>query len=149
MKRWLSVITLVGLITTLPFPSSTPAAVSSATGRQWITEMKQAPRGPFRRLRWFCKDGTVHPPKPYPCAKRGGGHQHGEWSDRPNNCGRRYLAFTDALLTMEELPIVVSDDGRTEIDDRGKQIRCAMEWQDLAAFEDFVTQRLLQGPVDP
>ena len=52
------------------------------THRQWVGEMKEAPRGPFSRLRWFCNDGSVHPPKPYPCAERGGGHQHGEWSDR-------------------------------------------------------------------
>jgi hypothetical protein len=32
--------------------------------RQWIEDMKSAPRGPFSSLRWFCNDGTVHPPKP-------------------------------------------------------------------------------------
>jgi hypothetical protein len=67
---------------TLLCSSATPAVVSGETGRQWIAEMKQAPRGPFRRLRWFCNDGTVHPPKPYPCGERGGGHQHGEWNDK-------------------------------------------------------------------
>ena len=55
-------------------------ALDTTTYRQWVTEMKEAPRGPFDRLRWFCNDGTVHPPKPYPCESRGGGHQHGEWS---------------------------------------------------------------------
>ena len=29
--------------------------------RQWVEEMKVAPRGPFKRIRWFCADGTVHP----------------------------------------------------------------------------------------
>src|SRR5262249_21446500 len=49
----------------------------------WIEEMKSAPRGPFERLRWFCNDGTVHPPKPYPCEQHGGGGvQHGEWTER-------------------------------------------------------------------
>lgn len=50
--------------------------------RGWVEEMKQSPRGPFERLRWFCKDGTVHPPRPYPCEERGGGVQHGEWTER-------------------------------------------------------------------
>ena len=61
-----------------------PAALPDdlATYQQWVGEMKQAQRGPFKRLRWFCNDGTVHPPKPYPCQERGGGHQHGEWSER-------------------------------------------------------------------
>ncbi len=110
MKRWLSVITLVGLITTLPFPSSTPAAVSSATGRQWITEMKQAPRGPFRRLRWFCKDGTVHPPKPYPCAKRGGGHQHGEWSDKTKQLRAEGYKIANLLAAVDAKKLMAEAD---------------------------------------
>ena len=50
--------------------------------RVWIAEMKSQPRGPFQRIRWFCNDGSVHPPRPYACAERGGGVQHGEWSER-------------------------------------------------------------------
>jgi len=47
--------------------------------RQWVEAMKSAERGPFARLRWFCTDGRVTPPKPYSCGEEGG-HQHGEWS---------------------------------------------------------------------
>ncbi|MCW9078805.1 MAG: pyruvate phosphate dikinase, partial [Gammaproteobacteria bacterium] len=43
--------------------------------------MKTAERGPFSRLRWFCTDGRVTPPKPYVCGDEGG-HQHGEWSQQ-------------------------------------------------------------------
>ena len=49
--------------------------------RKKIEAMKTAPRGPFARIRWFCNDGTILPPKPYACAEHGGGHQHGEWTD--------------------------------------------------------------------
>ena len=49
--------------------------------RQWIEEMKTLPRGPFRELRWFCKDGTVLPPREYACRDHGGGYQHGAWSE--------------------------------------------------------------------
>jgi hypothetical protein len=49
--------------------------------RQWIEAMKTEPRGPFKELRWFCKDGTVFPPKEYACRDHGGGHQHGAWSN--------------------------------------------------------------------
>jgi len=52
------------------------------TYRQWITDMKAQPRGPFTRLRWFCNDGSVLPPQAYACKDHGGGHQHGEWSER-------------------------------------------------------------------
>jgi len=50
--------------------------------RQWIEEMKTSERGPFARVRWFCKDGSVLPPKAYACVEHGGGHQHGEWNDK-------------------------------------------------------------------
>jgi len=50
--------------------------------RAWIEQMKSDPRGPFVSVKWFCNDGTVLPPKAYACAPHGGGHQHGEWSDR-------------------------------------------------------------------
>ncbi len=62
--------------------ASTSSPESRAKYRQWIVEMKEAPRGPFSGVKWYCKDGTVFPPTEYACAKRGGGVQHGEWSDR-------------------------------------------------------------------
>lgn len=49
--------------------------------KTYIQQMKKAKRGPFKRLRWFCKDGTILPPKPYACSKHGGGVQHGQWSN--------------------------------------------------------------------
>ena len=52
------------------------------TMQSWVRDMKASPRGPFARIRWFCNDGTVLPPKPYACADHGGGRQHGEWSDK-------------------------------------------------------------------
>ena len=52
------------------------------TLRSWIQTMKKAPRGPFKQIRWFCKDGTIKPPKEYACKEHGGGVQHGEWTDR-------------------------------------------------------------------
>ena len=62
--------------------AGTSSPESRAKYRQWIVEMKEAPRGPFSNVKWYCKDGTVFPPTEYACAKRGGGVQHGEWSDR-------------------------------------------------------------------
>ena len=57
------------------------SAADASAHRALIVEMKQAPRGPFKRLRWFCNDGSVLPPKAYACQERGSGHQHGQWSD--------------------------------------------------------------------
>lgn len=49
--------------------------------RTIVESMKENPRGPFERIRWFCNDGAILPPKAYACADHGGGRQHGEWSD--------------------------------------------------------------------
>jgi inosine-uridine nucleoside N-ribohydrolase len=55
-----------------------------------------------------------------------------------------YLAFSEALLEMEELPLRVTDDGFTVIDAaEGRVARCAMRWKDLAAFEDLLVERLV------
>jgi len=62
-----------------PEPSDLP---DTATLRQWVEEIKVAPRGPFQSIQWFCRDGTVQPPKAYACADHGGGIQHGLWTDR-------------------------------------------------------------------
>ena len=63
-------------------PASAASAhhVHSDERSAWIEKMKRSPRGPFRRIRWFCNDGSVHPPKEYACSERGGGVQHGQWS---------------------------------------------------------------------
>ncbi|MFQ5417628.1 MAG: PEP/pyruvate-binding domain-containing protein [Myxococcota bacterium] len=74
---------LFALTTVAASPSSSADdARESAKLREWIDEMKASPKGPFQAIRWFCRDGTHHPAKPYPCAERGGGIQHGLWSDR-------------------------------------------------------------------
>lgn len=62
-----------------------PVHADTAPQHSLIEQMKQSPRGPFARIRWFCKDGTVLPPEPYACRDHGGGAQHGEWSEDTRN----------------------------------------------------------------
>ena len=66
----------------LALAASPRVAADTAQYRGWIAEMKESARGPFSRIRWFCQDGSVLPPRSYACAEHGGGHQHGEWSER-------------------------------------------------------------------
>ncbi|OGT84585.1 MAG: hypothetical protein A3H91_12905 [Gammaproteobacteria bacterium RIFCSPLOWO2_02_FULL_61_13] len=64
--------------------------------RAWITSMKAAERGPFSRIRWFCKDGTLLPPEPFACKDHGGGNQHAEWSEQTvalHGAGYRIATF--------------------------------------------------------
>jgi inosine-uridine nucleoside N-ribohydrolase len=53
-----------------------------------------------------------------------------------------YLAMSTDLVKMEKLPIRVTDDGYTRIEQGAKVISCATEWKDLGAFEDLLVSRL-------
>ena len=78
---------------------------SQETLRQWIEEMKTSPKGPFSRIRWFCNDGSVLPPKAYACKDRGGGVQHGEWTDRVRQlrADGYYIANVLASLDLSQI----------------------------------------------
>ncbi len=67
--------------------------------------MKTAPRGPFKNIRWFCKDGTVLPPKAYACRKHGGGYQHGNYSDKTRTLRKHgyYIANFLAGINVEKV----------------------------------------------
>jgi rifampicin phosphotransferase len=52
----------------------------AAQARSILEGFKSNPRGPFYRIRWFCNDGTEHPPSPPPCRDLGGGYQHASLS---------------------------------------------------------------------
>jgi inosine-uridine nucleoside N-ribohydrolase len=54
-----------------------------------------------------------------------------------------YLSFSQALCTMEKLPIRVTDDGMTVIDpQQGKLMNVATTWKDMGGFEDLLIRRL-------
>lgn len=54
-----------------------------------------------------------------------------------------YMAYSREHLDFETIPISVTDDGFTRRDEDGVPTRIAMEWADLDAFYDHLTQRLL------
>ena len=72
----------IGLVNAADTAARSPAELEQVqTYQQLVQDMKVNARGPFLRLRWFCNDGSVLPPKAYACVERGGGRQHGQWSD--------------------------------------------------------------------
>lgn len=75
----IAAVASVVLSSAMPQPA---AAEDSTTYRDWIAQMKQAPRGPFSGVLWFCADGAVLPPRPFACEPHGGGVQHGQWTER-------------------------------------------------------------------
>ena len=96
--RILSAVLLLLLIT--PLPQIAADLPPQEALRQWIAEMKTSSRGPFARIRWFCNDGSILPPKPYACKDHDGGVQHGEWTDRVKRlrAGGYYIANILASL---------------------------------------------------
>ena len=76
--------------------------------RAAIVDMKDQPRGPFKRLRWFCNDGTILPPKSYACQPHGGGRQHGQWSD--NTVELRENGFIVGNVLAATDPLKVAND---------------------------------------
>ena len=82
MKRALAIGFFIAAFFMTPVAGAATDPPDDTTLRSWVQEMKKAPRGPFTRLRWFCNDGTILPPKEYACKDHGGGVQHGEWTER-------------------------------------------------------------------
>lgn len=61
-----------------------------------ITTYKQDLRGPYRDIRWFCKDGTTQPPKE-PC-KEPGGVQRARYKDDVISLGKSNHIFLGQIL---------------------------------------------------
>ncbi|MFH1267054.1 MAG: hypothetical protein ABIK89_15110, partial [Planctomycetota bacterium] len=53
-----------------------------------------------------------------------------------------YLALNESLIEMEELPIRVTDEGFTVIDQDARKAHCAMRWKSLDGFKDDLVTRL-------
>ena len=49
---------------------------------EWVDGMKLSERGPFSKVMWFCKDGSLQAPVAFACRDHGGGYQHGLWSEK-------------------------------------------------------------------
>ncbi|MDP6041119.1 MAG: hypothetical protein QGG64_21395, partial [Candidatus Latescibacteria bacterium] len=57
-----------------------------------------------------------------------------------------YLAYTTEHLTMKNMGIRVTDDGLTVPDDTAQHMEVALDWTDLDAYHQYLTERLL-GPL--
>ncbi|MGA2243569.1 MAG: nucleoside hydrolase [Verrucomicrobiota bacterium] len=57
-----------------------------------------------------------------------------------------YLAQRQDFCVMERLHLRVTDDGMTVIDPQAREVNVAAQWKDLAAFEDFLVDRLTRTP---
>ncbi|MFH1723689.1 MAG: PEP/pyruvate-binding domain-containing protein [Elusimicrobiota bacterium] len=72
---WLSIgamILFAGAGSAAPFRPLEPKEAAAL-----ISKIQANPRGPYERVMWHCRDGSVLPPAPYACSERGGGRQYG------------------------------------------------------------------------
>ena len=103
----ISILLVAGL---LVGPARAAELPDQAVLRGWIAEMKEAQRGPFARIRWFCNDGTILPPKSYACVPHGGGRQHGEWNDRTKQLRADGYVIANVLSAVDAQAFVARDD---------------------------------------
>ena len=107
------VLCLLGLFSLQANASTTAAAPENIDQYQaWIEEMKGRERGPFSRLRWFCNDGTVFPPKSYACRDHGGGFQHGEWSSQTLELRKQGFLVANVLAGLDAAAVIDGPDFR-------------------------------------
>lgn len=140
-----------------------PAPESLDEARTLLAGVKENERGPYARLRWFCADGTVHPPQPYPCGDRGGGVQHGQLStdaQRLHELGfhvgtlyvaLRWDAFFDAANDHDRLREIVVQEYLRRTEDgwdlrRARYYRGARQVEDEEAAGRRLLERLLSDP---
>jgi len=140
-----------------------PAPESLDEARALLAGVKKNERGPYARLRWFCADGTVHPPRPYPCGDRGGGVQHGQLSAEARrlhelgfHVGTLYVAlewdaFFDAANDHDRLREIVVQEYLRRTEDgwdlrRARYYRGARQAEDEEAAGQRLLERLLSDP---
>ncbi|NNL84437.1 MAG: phosphoenolpyruvate synthase, partial [Myxococcales bacterium] len=95
-------VTCAGLLGGLAANATDTQRNSSAPAelRATIAEMKASAKGPFSRIRWFCRDGSVLPPVPSACRNHGGGVQHGELSDRAKRLRNAGFGVANVLASI-------------------------------------------------
>ena len=80
------------------------AQATFANEKSFIKNLKENPKGPFERIRWFCNDGTILPAKAG-CSKNGGGIQHADWTPKVKELREQGLPIATifAALSDEDL----------------------------------------------
>ena len=82
MKRLFVLAIISAILSSATTAAAEDPPPDARTLRSWVQGMKTSSRGPFEHIRWFCNDGTIQPPEEYACRERGGGAQHGEWTQQ-------------------------------------------------------------------
>ena len=149
------------------FQAPQSQAASSATTtvdpelQALIQALRDTPRGPFKRLRWFCNDGSVLAPKAYACSERGGGRQHGQHRDDVAKLREDGFAIANVLASIDADTLLSSPDDTLQqllvekflirFDDgwifhRARFYRGALQVEDEIASAKRILEALLTNP---
>lgn len=79
--RYISLVLFMGFSVTA-LAADTQSLPMNKEFSRVVEDFKRSDKGPFRQVRWFCKDGAVLPPQAGACATHGGGIQHGQWNEQ-------------------------------------------------------------------
>ncbi len=102
-------IILIAAILVWATPSQAQTQPDTDSYSSWIKQMKNARKGPFLRIRWFCNDGKILPPKPFACKDHGGGIQHGQWNERTRKLRQAGYMIGNVLAATDIDALVHSD----------------------------------------
>lgn len=97
-------VALIAATPVTPLPE-----MDRARALAWVAAMKVSSRGPYAGVAWFCKDGTVLPPKSFACVEHGGGFQYGVLSPEGKKLGELGIHVGTVLTALE--PQALIDDG--------------------------------------
>lgn len=114
-RRLIGVAFSTLLATALPVAAGEQVTDTDPALRERIAAMKSHPRGPFARIRWFCRDGSVLPPEPFACKPFGGGSQHGEWTDEVKALRSQGYLVANILSDLDADALLARPEGAWEI----------------------------------
>ncbi len=69
--------------------------------QEYLRELKEDKRGPYKDIKWFCEDGTVREARD-PCPEPLKGVQHARYKDKITALAEKEHIFLDQILTGEE-----------------------------------------------
>jgi hypothetical protein len=159
VRRWAVAAVAAAAASSVGVALALPPA---STLRARVAEMKEAPRGPFVAIRWFCEDGSVRPARAG-CSGHGGGFQHGEWTDQVKEmrAGGYLIAnlfvdldaeqFTGAGAEMSDLKQILLERFLVEFDEGWilravRTYRGAMQAEDEEAGAARVVDAMMRDP---
>ena len=111
-KRFLLCVNLLALI---GMPLTVGAKENTAQIKSLVVQMKNAPRGPFDGIRWFCKDGVILQPRDYSCNVHGGGVQHGIWTNQTKSLRAAGYQIANVFAGIDAKRFFNSSDWRDDL----------------------------------